>query len=66
MLFRSLGNMVPQLHVHVIARHKDDYAWPRPVWGHGSAVPYSPEQLSVELVRLAQALSHRADALPAG
>ena len=32
----ALGNMVPQLHVHVIARRKNDAAWPRPVWG---AVP---------------------------
>jgi diadenosine tetraphosphate (Ap4A) HIT family hydrolase len=32
----TLGNMVPQLHVHVIARTKDDAAWPKPVWG---AVP---------------------------
>ncbi len=29
----ALGNMVPQLHVHVIARHAGDAAWPGPVWG---------------------------------
>ena len=29
----ALGNVVPQLHVHVIARRKNDAAWPRPVWG---------------------------------
>ena len=29
----ALGNMVPQLHVHVIARRSSDAAWPRPVWG---------------------------------
>jgi diadenosine tetraphosphate (Ap4A) HIT family hydrolase len=29
----ALGNMVPQLHVHVIARRNSDAAWPRPVWG---------------------------------
>ena len=29
----ALGNMVPQLHVHVIARTKNDAAWPKPVWG---------------------------------
>lgn len=29
----ALGNMVPQLHVHVIARRTSDAAWPRPVWG---------------------------------
>jgi diadenosine tetraphosphate (Ap4A) HIT family hydrolase len=32
----AIGNMVPQLHVHVVARRKDDAAWPKPVWG---AVP---------------------------
>jgi diadenosine tetraphosphate (Ap4A) HIT family hydrolase len=29
----ALGNVVPQLHVHIIARHKSDAAWPQPVWG---------------------------------
>ena len=29
----AIGNMVPQLHVHVVARRRDDPAWPRPVWG---------------------------------
>lgn len=41
----ALGNLVPQLHVHVIARFEDDIAWPRPVWGTASAQPYSPEAL---------------------
>ncbi len=36
----ALGNMVPQLHVHVVGRFKDDAAWPAPVWGHGAALPY--------------------------
>ncbi|MCX4189355.1 HIT domain-containing protein [Methylophaga sp. OBS3] len=39
----ALGNQVPQLHVHVIARFKDDPAWPAPVWGNGKAVAY-PEK----------------------
>ena len=34
----ALGNMVRQLHVHVIARHEDDTAWPGPVWGVGEAL----------------------------
>jgi diadenosine tetraphosphate (Ap4A) HIT family hydrolase len=29
----AIGNMVPQLHIHVVARRKDDAAWPKPVWG---------------------------------
>jgi diadenosine tetraphosphate (Ap4A) HIT family hydrolase len=36
----NLGNMVPQLHVHVIGRRKGDPAWPGPVWGHSNAVPW--------------------------
>ena len=37
----ALGNMVPQLHVHVIARNQDDEAWPGPVWQSGHARPYT-------------------------
>lgn len=36
----TLGNMVPQLHVHVIARQTSDAAWPAPVWGVGTPEPY--------------------------
>ena len=36
----NLGNMVPQLHVHVIGRRKGDPAWPGPVWGHSDPVPW--------------------------
>jgi diadenosine tetraphosphate (Ap4A) HIT family hydrolase len=36
----ALGNVVPQLHVHVIGRFLSDPAWPRPVWGIGTATPY--------------------------
>ena len=37
----ALGNQVAQLHVHHIARFHSDDAWPGPVWGVGTAVPYS-------------------------
>ena len=37
----TLGNMVPQLHVHVIARFKDDAAWPAPIWGKTQPIPYT-------------------------
>jgi diadenosine tetraphosphate (Ap4A) HIT family hydrolase len=50
----ALGNMVPQLHVHVIAREENDPAWPAPVWGRVAARPYPPEML-VERVRLLRA-----------
>ncbi len=36
----ALGNLVLQLHVHVVARNPGDPAWPGPVWGHSPAVPY--------------------------
>jgi diadenosine tetraphosphate (Ap4A) HIT family hydrolase len=41
----NLGNGVPQLHIHVIARNLGDAAWPGPVWGKGEAVPYEPKAL---------------------
>lgn len=48
----ALGNMVPQLHVHVIARFRDDIAWPRPVWGTADAQPYSAELLVERIQQL--------------
>ncbi len=42
----TLGNVVSQLHVHVIARRRGDTAWPAPVWGFQSAKPYSEAQLA--------------------
>ena len=53
----ALGNLVPQLHIHVIARYKDDAAWPGPVWGHGEAVPYAPEPLEALKNQLEEALT---------
>ena len=52
----ALGNMVPQLHVHVIARRINDAAWPSPVWGVGSARPYAPQTLVETSARLAAKL----------
>ncbi len=45
----ALGNQVPQLHVHVIARFTDDAAWPGPVWGVVPAAPYAPAALEERL-----------------
>ena len=53
----ALGNVVPQLHVHVIARFNDDIAWPRPVWGMATAQPYSTEELVSRIERLRAALA---------
>lgn len=55
----ALGNQVPQLHVHVIARQRDDAAWPGPVWGQGSAEPYAPEVLDGRVTALRRALGDR-------
>lgn len=48
----SLGNEVPQLHVHVIARRQTDPAWPKPVWGVGSPEPYSEHDAEVLVRRI--------------
>ncbi len=48
----ALGNMVPQLHVHVVARFSNDEAWPAPVWGVGEAVPYAPEVADALIARV--------------
>lgn len=37
----TIGNIVPQLHVHIIARHTDDFCWPNPVWGQTKSGEYS-------------------------
>ena len=41
----AIGNVVPQLHVHVVARRRDDAAWPKPVWGALPARAYAPEAM---------------------
>lgn len=51
----ALGNIVPQLHVHVVARFAGDAAWPGPVWGSGIAESYPPGRLEELETRLASA-----------
>lgn len=51
----ALGNIVSQLHVHVIGRFRSDPAWPGPVWGHGTRTPY-PHHAASALVERAAAL----------
>ncbi|QKT03328.1 HIT domain-containing protein [Ectothiorhodospiraceae bacterium 2226] len=53
----KLGNLVPQLHIHHIARFEGDPAWPGPVWGQGPAQAYSADALSALRARLAPALA---------
>lgn len=54
----SLGNLVPQLHVHVVARFVDDAAWPGAVWGQGSALPWGDDEQPSWLAPLRERLSH--------
>lgn len=37
----TIGNIVPQLHIHIIARHTNDFCWPNPVWGQSQFSEYS-------------------------
>lgn len=53
----ALGNIVRQLHLHLVARIEGDAAWPGPVWGSGRAVPYAAEMLAARLAALRQALA---------
>ncbi len=49
----ALGNIVTQLHVHVIGRFRSDPAWPGPVWGYGSRTPYPDHAASALIERAA-------------
>jgi len=53
----ALGNVVSQLHMHVIVRHKGDPAWPAPVWGKHPAVPYTHEKVVGLIARLKTVLT---------
>ena len=53
----ALGNQVPQLHIHIIARYQTDTAWPGPVWGVGQVERYSKIELKRRLDSLVLALS---------
>jgi diadenosine tetraphosphate (Ap4A) HIT family hydrolase len=51
----ALGNMVAQLHIHVIGRFRSDPAWPGPAWGHGTKAPY-PDHAATALIERAATL----------
>jgi diadenosine tetraphosphate (Ap4A) HIT family hydrolase len=53
----ALGNQVPQLHVHHVARLTSDAAWPAPIWGAAEASAYRPEELQERVVKLVDALA---------
>jgi len=52
----ALGNIVRQLHVHVVARREGDAAWPGPVWGFGAAQRYEESAAAAKLEDLRAAL----------
>ena len=52
----ALGNIVSQLHVHLIARYTQDVAWPQPVWGYARPVAYAVDAREDMLGRLREAL----------
>lgn len=53
----ALGNVTPQLHVHVIGRRIGDPAWPGPVWGHSPAEAFAPAALAAAVAAARTALS---------
>ncbi len=52
----ALGNVVPQLHIHHVVRHRGDPAWPAPVWGRLPAERYAPAELRHVTAKLKSAL----------
>lgn len=54
----SLGNVVPQLHIHVIGRFKEDKSWPKPVWGNFPPLPYSEEELKKEVIKIKELIEY--------
>lgn len=55
----AIGNVVPQLHIHHIARFRSDSEWPAPAWGRGSAQPYDNVTRAERIARLKAALDAR-------
>lgn len=49
----ALGNIVRQLHIHILGRHEGDPAWPGPVWGHSPSKPYGPDEAAPLIDRVA-------------
>lgn len=60
----AIGNMVPQLHVHHVARFTGDDAWPATVWGHGTARPYAGDEWRAASAPVLAGLSPMFDPVP--
>ena len=46
----AIGNIVPQLHIHLVGRKSDDAAWPNPVWGHSSPINYKNSE-AIQIIK---------------
>lgn len=53
----ALGNMVPQLHIHHVARYESDAAWPGPIWGALPAIAYGDEQREIRVNQLSELIA---------
>ena len=53
----ALGNVVAQLHVHVIGRFTDDPSWPRPIWGVQPPLPFDSDEAEVEVIQWRERLA---------
>jgi len=53
----AIGNLVPQLHVHHVARYRTDKAWPAPIWGKFAPAPYQEQDAQREIARLRAVLN---------
>ena len=53
----AIGNMVRQLHVHVVARFEGDANWPGPIWGHGTAEPLDEDEMTALAHRITEAMA---------
>jgi len=54
----SLGNIVPQLHVHIVARYDTDKAWPHPIWNSGINIAYDPKAKRTRITQLKNGFLH--------
>ena len=52
----ALGNVTPQLHLHVVGRRSGDPAWPGPVWGHSASAPYEAQARDIVVAAARTAL----------
>ena len=54
----TIGNIVQQLHIHVIGRRRDDYCWPNVVWGNKEKRAYSEEEIEIIKSKIINAISY--------